>query len=108
MTSQPTLDYMMRSWSANRSPQTKWQVVALIKGKERFVFIYDEASREMMIDEIRYRAADPNSVINWQEAFQLIERIRRKESAGAQCDPDGSVPPCDPAQPGTPETPDRH
>lgn len=55
--------------------------MALIKGQERFVFVYDAMSREMLIDEIRYRAADPDSPINWQDATLLTQRIRQ-ESEG--------------------------
>jgi len=57
-------------------PQT-WNVVALIKGQERFVFVYDEISRDMLIDEIRYRAADPDSLINWHDAWLLTQKIRQ-------------------------------
>jgi hypothetical protein len=68
---------MRRTWQTKGdSPQT-WNVVALVKGHERFVFVYDEMSQEMLIDEIRYRAADPNSPINWQDAFLLTQRIRQ-------------------------------
>jgi hypothetical protein len=57
-------------------PQT-WNVVALIKGHERFVFVYDETSRDMLIDEIRYQAADPDSPINWHDAGLLTQKIRQ-------------------------------
>jgi hypothetical protein len=57
-------------------PQT-WNVVALIKGHERFVFVYDEISRDMLIDEIRYRAADPDSPITWHDALLLTQKIRQ-------------------------------
>jgi hypothetical protein len=72
---------MRRTWPANRDPLQTWNVVALIKGHERFIFVYDAMSREMLIDEIRYRAADPDSPINWQDATLLTQRIRQDSDA---------------------------
>jgi hypothetical protein len=37
----------------------EFNVLALIKGQERFVFVYDDASRADLIDTIRDLAADP-------------------------------------------------
>lgn len=51
-------------------------VLALIKGKERFVFVYDEDSREKLIDSIRNQAADPDVSLTWFDAAVLTERAR--------------------------------
>ncbi|MBA4187457.1 MAG: hypothetical protein C0467_05500 [Planctomycetaceae bacterium] len=51
-------------------------VLALIKGNERYVFVYDDESSDVLIDEIRDKAADPNVRINWFDAAVLTERIR--------------------------------
>ncbi len=53
-------------------------VLALIKGKERFVFVYDDASREDAIDTIRDSAADPAITLNWFDAAILTERARQQ------------------------------
>lgn len=68
---------MRGAWQATGDPLQTWNVIALVKGHERFVFVYDEMSRDLLIDEIRYRAADPNSLINWQDALLLTQRIRK-------------------------------
>ena len=34
-------------------------VLALFKGEERFIFVYDDESRDVLIDDIRHKAADP-------------------------------------------------
>ena len=51
-------------------------VLALIKGAERFVFVYDDDSREAVIDALRDRAADPDVALNWFDAAVLTERAR--------------------------------
>jgi hypothetical protein len=54
-------------------------VLALFKGGERFIFVYDDDSRESLIDEIRHKAADPSVSINWFDAAVLTERVRNQE-----------------------------
>jgi hypothetical protein len=56
-------------------------VLALFKGEERFIFVYDDDSRDAVIDEIRNQAADPAVAINWFDAAVLTERIRNQEQA---------------------------
>ena len=51
-------------------------VIALFKGRERFIFVYDEESRETLLDEIRNKAADPEIPINWFDAAVLTQRVR--------------------------------
>jgi hypothetical protein len=54
-------------------------VLALFKGEERFIFVYDDDSRDAIIDEIRDRAADPAVALNWFDAAVLTERVRNQE-----------------------------
>ena len=51
-------------------------VLALIKGDERFIFVYDDESRDALIDDIRHKAADPAVALNWFDAAVLTERVR--------------------------------
>jgi hypothetical protein len=51
-------------------------VLALIKGEERFIFVYDDESKETLIDDIRHKAADPAVALNWFDAAVLTERVR--------------------------------
>lgn len=53
-------------------------VLALFKGTERFVFVYDDDSRDTLIDSIRDAAADPRVPINWFDAAVLTERARQQ------------------------------
>ncbi len=51
-------------------------VLALIKGDERFIFVYDDDSTETLIEDIRNQAADPAVALNWFDAAVLTERVR--------------------------------
>jgi hypothetical protein len=51
-------------------------VLALIKGEERFIFVYDDDSKDSLIDDIRDKAADPAVALNWFDAAVLTGRVR--------------------------------
>ena len=51
-------------------------VLALFKGAERFIFVYDDDSRDVVIDDIRHKAADPSVALSWFDAAVLTERVR--------------------------------
>ena len=55
-------------------------VLALIKGDERFIFVYDDDSKDALIDDIRQKAADPSVAINWFDAAVLTERVRNPQT----------------------------
>ena len=53
-------------------------VLALLKGTERYVFIYDDESRPLLIDAFRDQAADPRLSFNWFDAAVLTDRAREQ------------------------------
>lgn len=53
-------------------------VLALFKGTERFIYVYDDASREETIAAIRDAAANPKVVLNWFDAAVLTERAKQQ------------------------------
>ena len=53
-------------------------VLALFKGNERYIFVYDDDSRDTLIDTIRDAAANPLTPINWFDAAVLTERARQQ------------------------------
>lgn len=55
-------------------------VLALIKGIERFIFVYDDLSTPELIDDIRDKAADPAVSLNWFDAAVLTERVRNPQA----------------------------
>ncbi len=56
-------------------------VLALFKGEERFIFVYDDESRDTLVDELRHKAADPAVALNWFDAAVLTERVRNPAEA---------------------------
>ncbi len=61
-------------------------VVALIRGKERFVYVYDDNSGEELLEAIRSQAADPNLSLSWFDAAVLAERVRQQAAAHPAAD----------------------
>ena len=53
-------------------------VLALIKGRERFIFVYDDESRAPLLDAIRDEAAQTQSSLTWFDAAILTERARQQ------------------------------
>ena len=56
-------------------------VLALIKGTERFIFVYDDASRREVVAAIRDAAADAGTAFNWFDAAVLTERAGQQAVA---------------------------
>ena len=61
-------------------------VLALIKGEERFIFVYDDDSRDRVIDSVRDKAADPSVSLNWFDAAVLTERARQQARTADESD----------------------
>ena len=56
-------------------------VLALFKGSERYIFVYDDDSRDAVIDDIRDKAADPAVPLSWFDAAVLTERVRNHQES---------------------------
>ncbi|MFO0796163.1 MAG: hypothetical protein U0804_01735 [Gemmataceae bacterium] len=56
-------------------------VLALFKGDEKYLFVYDDESRDALVDDIRHQAADPAVAISWFDAAVLTERVRNPTAA---------------------------
>jgi hypothetical protein len=65
-------------WSVGR----EFNVLALIKGNERYVFVYDDESREPLLEAFRAQAADPDLSLNWYDAAVLTQKAH-EQAAGA-------------------------
>ena len=65
-----------------RGVSRELNVLALFKGDERFIFVYDDDSRAALIDELRQKAADPTVALNWFDAAVLTERIKNPAPVG--------------------------
>ena len=58
----------------------EFNVLALIKGNERYVFVYDEASRELLLEAFRTQAADPALSLNWYDAAVLTQKAHEQSA----------------------------
>jgi hypothetical protein len=68
----------------------EYNVLALIKGSEQYVFVYDDESRSELIDAFRDQAADPHLSFNWFDAAVLTEKVREQAQT--------AVPPSQPSR----------
>jgi hypothetical protein len=69
---------LTRGAPKGRIVQHELSVLALIRGKERFVYVYDDESRDELIEAIRAQAASPAVSLSWYDAAVLTERARRQ------------------------------
>lgn len=61
----------------------EFNVLVLLKGDERYVFVYDDVSRPALLELFRARAADAGCSLNWFDAAVLTEK------AWEQAQPEG-------------------
>ena len=61
----------------------EFNVLALIKGKERYIYVYDDGSRQDLVDAFRDQAADPALSFSWFDAAVMTERAREQALAVA-------------------------
>ena len=80
-------------------------VLALVKGEDRYVFVFDDANRLETLRMLGRYAADPQLSFSWYDAAMLSQRIR--EMAHASQEPaataaGGERPSSRPARPSMP------
>jgi hypothetical protein len=51
-------------------------VLALVKGEERFIFLFDDANRDDTLRQLARFAADPELDFSWYDAALLSRKIR--------------------------------
>jgi hypothetical protein len=56
----------------------EFNVLALVKGQEHYIFVYDDDSRLPLIDALRDNAADPALSFNWFDAAVLTQKAREQ------------------------------
>ena len=52
-------------------------VLALVKGSERYVFLYDDASRAETLKTLGRYASNPDLSFTWYDAAVLSQKIRQ-------------------------------
>ena len=56
-------------------------VLALIKGGERYVYVYDDASRAELLEVFQAQAADPALSLNGFDAAVLTQKAHEQAAA---------------------------
>ena len=51
-------------------------VLALVKGSERYVFLYDDASRDEVLRTLGRFASNPDLSFTWYDAATLSQKVR--------------------------------
>ena len=51
-------------------------VLALVKGEERFIFLFDDVNRDETLRQLARYAADPELDFSWYDAAMLSRKIR--------------------------------
>lgn len=51
-------------------------VLALVKGEERFIFLFDDENRDETLRQLARFAADPELEFTWYDAAMLSRKIR--------------------------------
>lgn len=67
-------------------PQQGINVLALLKGGERYVFLYDDRSADQLLQTLGRYAADPELNFSWYDAAVLSQRIRSLREANVEED----------------------
>jgi hypothetical protein len=62
----------------------EFNVLALVKGPERYIFVYDDDSRQPLIEALRDHAADPRLSFSWFDAAVLTDKARQQAPSGGQ------------------------
>jgi hypothetical protein len=55
---------------------TEINVLALVKGEERFIFLFDDSNRDGTLRQLAHFAADPEIDFSWYDAAMLSRKIR--------------------------------
>lgn len=59
----------------------EFNVLALVKGGERYLYVYDDDSQALLLETFRAQAADPELSLNWFDAAVLAEKARAQVAA---------------------------
>jgi hypothetical protein len=59
----------------------EFNILALVKGTERYVYVYDDESRPDLLEYFRTQAADPALSLNWFDAAVLAQKAREQALA---------------------------
>jgi hypothetical protein len=56
----------------------EYNVLALVKGEEKYVYVYDDGSRDSLIEAFHLHAAEPDLNLNWFDAAVLTQKAEEQ------------------------------
>jgi hypothetical protein len=59
-------------------------VIALVKGTERYVFLYNDANRSRILRTLGRYASSPDLSFSWYDAAVLSQKIRRQAECAVE------------------------
>ena len=59
-------------------------VLALVKGKERYIFLYDDSNRSKALRTLGRYASNADLSFSWYDAAVLSQKIRREHQANGK------------------------
>jgi hypothetical protein len=82
--------------SETHAVPTELNVLALVKGSERYIFVYDDQSQDALVNVFRDQAADPRLSLSWFDATVLtrkaLEQAESQPEAATQRETPGESP----------------
>ena len=66
------------AWRAATVNDDDINVLALVKGRERYIFLYDDTQRSQTLRMLGRYASNPELSFTWQDAAILSQRIREE------------------------------
>ena len=61
----------------------EYNVLALIKGEERYVYVYDDDSKQSLLEAFQEQAHDPALSLNWFDAAVLAQKAHEQAQTSA-------------------------
>lgn len=65
----------------------EFNVLALIKGEERYVYVYDDDSHATLLQAFHRQAADPHLSLNWFDAVVLTRKAEEQTEQAPPASP---------------------
>src|ERR1700677_3764127 len=62
----------------------EFNVLALLKGNDRYIFVYDDESRNEVINAFRDQAAEPGLSLTWFDAVVLTKKAQEQTSQNTE------------------------
>jgi hypothetical protein len=59
----------------------EFNVLALFKGDERYIYVYEDDGRDLLIDCFRNQAANPDMNLSWFDAAVLTDKAKQQVEA---------------------------